>query len=327
MRERRIAASVPPGREGERLDRFLAEQYPEFSRSRIQRLMAAGEVTLNGRVVQASHRIRQGDRVQVHLPRPEPSAIDPEVIPLDVFFEDAHLLVVNKPPGMAVHPAGPLRSGTLVNALLGHCDRLSGINGVLRPGIVHRLDKDTSGLLAVAKDDAAHRGLASQLEAHTVVRQYLALVWGRPGAKADRVEGRIGRHPKDRKRMAVVSGGRHAVSEFEVLERFDFLSLLGVRLQTGRTHQIRVHMAHIGHPVFADGIYGGGLVRTKGIWPEFRAQARSLLAAGGRQMLHAKTLGFIHPVTGEDLRFEAAPPEDMRGVLGPLGSRMAAPGR
>ncbi len=326
MWEKRIAARVPPGREGERLDRFLAEQYPEHSRSRIQRLIAAGEVLLNGRTVQASHRIRAGDRVQIELPPPELSTIDPEEIPLDVLFVDSHLLVVNKPPGMAVHPAGPLRSGTLVNALLGRRDRLSGINGVLRPGIVHRLDKDTSGLLVVAKDDRAHRGLASQLEARTVERRYLALVWGRPDATTDRVEGPIGRHPKDRKRMAVVSGGRRAVSEFEVLERFDFVSLLGVRLQTGRTHQIRVHMAHIGHPVFADGVYGGGLARTKGIWPEFRSQARSMLAASGRQMLHAQMLGFVHPVTGEDLKFQAGPPGDMRGVLEGLGSRAAASG-
>ncbi len=315
-----------PEHEGSRLDQFLAASEADLSRSRVQKLISEGQVFVNGNLERSSYRIVPGDKVRFKVPEPVPARLDPEEIPLDVLFVDSHLLVVNKPPGMAVHPAGPLRSGTLVNALLGRRDRLSGINGVLRPGIVHRLDKDTSGLLVVAKDDRAHRGLASQLEARTVERRYLALVWGRPDATTDRVEGPIGRHPKDRKRMAVVSGGRRAVSEFEVLERFDFVSLLGVRLQTGRTHQIRVHMAHIGHPVFADGVYGGGLARTKGIWPEFRSQARSMLAASGRQMLHAQMLGFVHPVTGEDLKFQAGPPGDMRGVLEGLGSRAAASG-
>ncbi len=307
---------IPPDREGERLDRLLAAACPAFSRSRLQQLIVARQVRVNGREVRPSYRVSAGEQVKISLPPPEPVSIDPEAVPLDIFFEDEHLLVVNKPAGMSAHPAGRVQSGTLVNALLGHCNRLSGINGVLRPGIVHRLDKETSGLLVVAKDDAAHRGLSRQLEERRVMRRYLALIWGRPSGATGRVEAPIGRHTKDRKRMAVrQGGGRDAATRFEVIATYDFLSLLSVRLETGRTHQIRVHMAHTGHPVFADTVYSGGQSWVSGIAPQFRGQARALLQAAGRQMLHAEALGFVHPVTGEEHRFEAGPPEDMRGVL------------
>ncbi len=307
---------INPDREGERLDRLLAAACPAFSRSRLQHLIAAGHVRVNGREVRPSYRVSAGDRVAISPPPPEPTSIHPEAIPLDIFFEDDHLLVVNKPAGMVVHPAGRVWSGTLVNALLGHCDRLSGINGVLRSGIVHRLDKETSGLVVVAKDDLTHRRLARQFEERTTMRRYTALVWGRLPERTGRVEAPIGRHRKEKKRMAVrEEGGRHAATRFEVAATYDFLSLLLVRLETGRTHQIRVHMAHIGHPVFGDTVYGGGQGRIKGIAPQFRGEARALLKRATRQMLHAAALGFVHPIMGETLRFEAEPPEDMREVL------------
>ena len=310
---------ILPGHEGKRLDRLLAATYPALSRSRIQRLISDGQILVDGRRVRPSHRVSTGEQVAIRIPPSEPVSIDPEAIPLDIFFEDDHLLVVNKPAGMIVHPAGRVRSGTLVNALLSHCALLSGINGELRPGIVHRLDKETSGLLMVAKGDVAHRGLAAQLEARTVSRRYLALVWGHPSAAAGRVEGAIGRHPADRKRMAVrEEGGRAAATRFEVVSRYDFLSLMSLRLETGRTHQIRVHMSHIGHPVFGDAIYGGRQRRMKGIAPQYRGEAALLLKLAARQMLHAEALGFLHPVSGEALRFQADPPADMRTVLGRL---------
>ena len=313
---------IQPGDCGKRLDRLLADTCSDLSRSRIQQLMAAGQVRVNGKAVKQNYRVSSADQVVLSVPPPEPISIHPEVFPLDIFFEDEHLLVVNKPAGMVVHPAGSVRSGTLVNALLAHCRRLSGINGKMRPGIVHRLDKETTGLLMVAKDEVAHRGLAAQLEARTVVRRYRALVWGHPG-ETGRVEGAISRHPVDRKRMAVREGGRDAATQFETKATYDFLTQLSLRLETGRTHQIRVHMAHFGHPVFGDTAYGGRESRLKGIAPQFRTDARILLKMAARQMLHAEVLGFVHPVSGAELQFQANPPEDMQAVLTWLETRAA----
>lgn len=306
---------ILPEHEGERLDRWLTNQRPEFSRSRIQKLIAEGVVWVNGGATQANYRVVTDDVITLDVPSAEPVAIDPEDIPLDIFFEDDHLIVVNKPAGMTVHPAGRLTSGTLVNALLAHCVHLSGINGELRPGIVHRLDKDTSGLMVVAKSDVGHRGLAAQLEARTMGRRYIALVWG--GFKDDegRIEAPIGRHRKDRKRMAVHIDGRFAATRWEVAARYDFLSVLSVKLETGRTHQIRVHMAHLNRSVFGDPMYGGREERLTGIAPLFRRFATQLLAQTDRQMLQAAELMFEHPVTGEAMRFETEPPGDMQGVL------------
>ncbi len=313
---RRIDILVPPDTSPLRLDLFLSLSDPTFSRSRIQRLIEDGCVTVDGRPPRPSRKVKAGDRIALLIPDPAPSPLLPQALPLDIRFEDDHLLIVNKSPGMAAHPAAGIRSGTLVNALLHHCKRLSGINGVLRPGIVHRLDKDTSGLLVVAKDDATHRGLAEQLQARTVERLYIAFVWGHFREEAGRIEAPIGRHSGDRRRMAVTGrgGSRHAATRFWVEGRYDFLSRLSVRLETGRTHQVRVHLAHAGHPVFGDPTYGGREKRVSGMAPEFRGEARRLLGLISRQALHAQTLGFAHPITGERLRFSSELPEDMRAL-------------
>jgi len=302
----------------QRVDRVLADLVPTLSRSRIQRLIQTGEVLVNGASVRANARLHTGDVVLLEPPPPEPVSIDPEPMPLDILFEDDHLLVLNKPQGLIVHPAGRMRTGTLVNGLLAHCKRLSGINGVLRPGIVHRLDKDTTGLMVVTKDDAAHRGLARQFEERSVQRRYRAVLWGRPDPKEGRIEGDIARHLKDRKRMTVREGGRTAATRYRVMAEYEFLSEVTFELETGRTHQIRVHAEHIGHPVFGDPGYGGRRRRMKGISPMLRGDALKLLKLTDRQMLHAELLGFVHPVTGERFRWESGLPEDMKTVLGML---------
>ena len=298
----------------DRLDRWIASLLPDLSRSAIRKLVDAGLILVDDKAVKSSHRVSPGETVSVRLPEPEP--LDPlaEDIPLDIQHEDDWLLVVNKPPGMVVHPAGALRSGTLVNALLGHA-QLSTVNGDLRPGIVHRLDKDTSGLLVVAKDDTTHRKLSAQLEAKEVSRRYVVVCWGHPTENAGTIETMINRSRRDRTRMSVSSEGRVAVTHYEVLGRYAFLSLLDVRLETGRTHQIRVHLDHIGHPVFGDPVYNGGDKRLKGISPLYRSKAATLLKGVERQMLHARQLVFSHPTTGAEMSFEKEPPEDMQEVL------------
>lgn len=306
---------IPPNHEGTRLDRYLADQCPAHSRSRIQKLIAEGAICVNGTPTRSSYRVMAGDSVTLHVPPPTKSTIGLEDIPLSIFFEDDHLLVLDKPAGMITHPAGRVTSGTLVNALLAHCTQLSGINGVLRPGIVHRLDKDTSGLMVVAKSDEGHRGLAAQLAARTMARHYLALIWGGFDADEGRVEAPIARHPKHRKRMAVSPAGRFAATRWRVRARRDFLSLLSVALETGRTHQIRVHLARLNRPVFGDPLYGGREERLNGIAPLFRRQATHLLAQTNRQMLHAIQLTFVHPITKRELTFESPPPEDMQNML------------
>ena len=311
--------------EGERLDRFVVRVLDELSRSRVQGLVAEGAVLVNDAAKRPGYRLRIGDRVTVEVPDPVELVARPEDLPLAVVHEDADLLVVDKPAGMAVHPAPGSPSGTLVNALLHHCRDLSGINGVLRPGIVHRLDRDTTGLLMVAKNDIAHRGLAAQLEERSVERAYTALVWGRPPDKGV-VDAPLDRSPADRKRMAVVEGGRRAVTRFRRLRELGYLSLMELRLETGRTHQIRVHMQHLGHPVFGDPVYGGR-ARVRGIEPRLREAARRLLQGLDRQALHAACLGFAHPRSGEALRFESPLPGDMERTLqGASESLTGAPG-
>ena len=298
----------------QRLDLFLRQRHPEWSRNHIQNLIKKGAVLLNGQSIRASYVVRPGDRIVVDLPTPEPVAIRPQDIPLDILFEDGDLVVVNKEAGMTVHPAPGSWQDTLVNALLFHCRDLSGINGELRPGIVHRLDKDTTGLLVAAKNDTAHRNLASQLERRCIERRYSALVWGRVKAAEDRIDAPIGRHPRDRKIMSVVENGRAAATRFATGEHFRFLSLLDLQLESGRTHQIRVHLQNYGHPVFGDPAYGGRN-RTPGIRPEYRQRANHLLSLIQRQALHARQLRFTHPTSGTRMEFEAALPDDMTALI------------
>lgn len=308
------------GDAGARLDAWLAER-AGISRSRAAALIEDGRVTLNGAPVRKKDRPAPGDRVAVRFPPPEPSEIAAEEIPLDVVYQDADLLVLDKPAGMVVHPAAGHRSGTLVNALLHAVGDLSGIGGVLRPGIVHRLDRDTSGLMLVAKNDDAHRALSDALKRRDVKRGYLAAAWGHLGGETT-VDAPIGRHPTERKRMAVVPGGRRAVTHVRQLERWRSADLLRCDLETGRTHQIRVHLMHLGHPVVGDATYGVG--RERGVAAADRAWAASLAKRVGRQFLHAAELRFRHPRTGAEMRFEAPLPPDLAAAA--EWARGAAPG-
>jgi 23S rRNA pseudouridine1911/1915/1917 synthase len=306
---------VGPGEAGVRLDRFLHAQAPDLSRTRLQALIASGRVHVTGGLPRASHRLRAGARVTVEVPPPEPVTLVPEPMPLEVVYEDADLLVVNKPAGLVVHPGAGHRTGTLVHALLAHCGpALSGVGGVRRPGIVHRLDRGTSGLLVVAKTDQAHLALARQLKARTVERRYLALVHGRVPHAAGVIETAIGRDPRDRLRMAVrpAGAGRPALTRYRVLERFTRpgpFTLLEATLGTGRTHQIRVHLAHLDAPVVGDRTY-----RRRRPAPADGALAARVADLGG-QALHAAVLGFAHPTTGAAQRFEVPPPPAFAALL------------
>ena len=294
-----------------RLDRALADAAPQLSRARIQALMAEGAVSRgDGAVTDASAKAQAG-RYRIAVPPPTPAIPQAEAIALAVLFEDAHLIVVDKPAGMAAHPAPGTQAGTLVNALLAHCGAsLSGIGGVARPGIVHRLDKDTSGVMVAAKTDAAHRGLAALFERHDIERQYLAFTRGAPRQSKGVVAARIARSPRDRKKMAVVrSGGREAVTHYELRRAYGptakpLAARLACQLETGRTHQIRVHLAHIGAPCLGDPLYGAGP-------PAPTVKAAMARAGLERQALHAAVLGFVHPITGERLRFETPLPADL----------------
>ena len=304
---------VPVAAEGRRLDVVAQELLgSEFSRSQVQRLLREGHITLDGGPARAALKVRAGQSIGVDLPEPEPTELIPQAMDFKVLFEDEHLIALNKPPGLVVHPAPGHSQGTLVHGLLHHCDgELAGVGGKLRPGIVHRLDKDTSGALVAAKSDAAHRGLVAMFAAGKVDKTYLALVWGAPSMKG-KVETGIGRHPVDRKRMS--SQGRHtkpAQSNWRVVRRFKAgLSLLRVTIKTGRTHQIRVHLSEAGFPVVLDATYGGR--RQQRSAPETVAAA---LKSADRQMLHALELGLDHPITGQRLDLIAPLPPDYRAVL------------
>ena len=294
---------------GARLDTFVSE-VTELSRSAAVKLIESGEITVSGVPVSKKHTLNAGDKVEIRIPEPEPYEAVAEDIPLDIVYEDEDVIVINKPSGMVVHPAPGNYTGTLVNALLYHCrDSLSGIGGVMRPGIVHRIDKDTSGLLVVAKNDTAHKDLSEQLEYHGVIREYHAIVRG--GFKSDTgtVDLPIGRHPVDRKRMAVLTSptahAKRAVTHYEVLRRYGAITYLKLVLETGRTHQIRVHMSHTGHPLLGDTVYGGGKSRFE------REHARLLSG----QVLHAKKLSFIHPITNERVSFECPLPSEMIDLI------------
>ncbi len=322
-----LALVVPVEAARARLDRFLANApaciEANLSRNRLQALMAGGDVLVDGEVVtNLSHKLKGGEAVAINLPEPEPYAPEGQAIPLDIEFEDSHLIIINKPAGLVVHPAPGHADGTLVNALIFHCgDSLSGIGGVRRPGIVHRLDKDTSGLLVVAKSDAAHQGLAALFADHgrsgSLVRRYLALVWGAPERSQGTIDAPLGRHSSAREKITVRKDGRVAVTHYRVVASYGppgyvVASLIECSLETGRTHQIRVHMAHIGHPVMGDELYGAGFrSKTHNLVPA----AREALAVLHRQALHAATLGFVHPVTSQELLFERPPPADMARLI------------
>jgi 23S rRNA pseudouridine1911/1915/1917 synthase len=300
-----VRAAVAPADAGERVDAWLAKLWPDLSRARIQGLIGAGKLSVDGApVTHAKDKPRSGARYELTLPPPEPAAPLPEEIPLNVVFEDEHLIVVDKPAGMAVHPAPGSMRGTLVNALLAHCGAsLSGIGGVARPGIVHRIDKDVSGLLVVAKHDRAHIGLASQFSVHRIERAYEAITWGVPPRPSGSIDRPIGRHPGDRKRMAVLESGKRALTHYRLLEAFGTLAArLEAVLATGRTHQIRVHLATLGLGIIGDPVYRP---RRR---PPVSADLQRHVASFGRIALHACRLGFEHPVTGEWQRFERAPP-------------------
>jgi len=311
--------TVGPGAAGERLDRLLAEGLAGISRTQARALIEAGRVSAGAATIkEPSHRVKPGETYTVDVPPPTPAIPAPESIPLDVLYEDADLLVLDKPPGLVVHPAPGSPSGTLVNALLAHCgDSLSGIGGVRRPGIVHRLDKDTSGLMVVAKNDDAHRALAAQFGTRTVTRAYRAIVWGTPSPAAGKISGNIGRSVRDRKKMAVVDkGGKPAVTHYKVIRRLGTkASLIECRLETGRTHQIRVHLALIRHPIVGDGAYGGGAAAARRLGANAAADA---VAALGHQALDAYKLGFEHPKSGRRLEFVKDLPSFMSSLAASL---------
>ena len=285
--------------EGMRLDVFLTSLYPEKSRSQFRSLILSGEATVNGHTVKAGYPLSKEDEIEVRFPDLKPLSVEPEDIPLSIVYEDGDVILVDKPKGMVVHPAAGHFTGTLVNALLYHCHDLSGINGVLRPGIVHRIDKDTTGIVIACKNDASHQCIAAQLKAHSIVRRYEAVVIGNLKEDEGTVRTFYGRDPKDRKKMAVLDHGKEAVTHFQVLERFGDYTRVSFRLETGRTHQIRVHMAYLKHPLLGDAVYGA---------------AKNPFGIEG-QVLHAGVLGFCHPKTGEYMEFSAPLPAYFQEIL------------
>ena len=302
--------SVSAGNEGERLDAFLASHIEGWSRARLQRLIEEADVLVNGHTVKSSYKLHLNDEIEVELTPPPSTSFAPENIPLDVIYEDDELIVVNKPAGIVVHPAAGVMSGTLANALAFHFQQLSNSGGAVRPGIVHRLDKGTSGLMVVAKTESAHEDLADQFRDREIFKSYMALVHGQVEKRTGQIDQPIARDRGNRTRMAVLRGGRPSLSIYRVRKRFERFTLLNVELKTGRTHQIRVHLAWLKHPVVGDEAYGGG--RDKTI-PDHKL--RSEIANLGRQFLHAEQLGFRHPRTKEEMRFQAPLPSELQAVL------------
>ncbi len=303
----KIQLIVPPEGEGKRVDVLITDALPHVSRSLAQRLCEEGGVLAGGKAIAKNHRVKAGERLDISISDPVKYNALPQKIDVDIVFEDDHLLVVNKPKGMVVHPAAGNPDGTLVNALMHHCEgRLSGIGGVLRPGIVHRIDKDTSGLLIVAKDDRTHQGLSKQIAAHSFSRVYQAVVYGTVKADEGRVEAPIGRNPIHRKQMCVTDkNAKSAVTNYKVVRRYEGFTHLELRLETGRTHQIRVHMAYIGHPVAGDCVYG----------------PKKVIKELAGQCLHAGEIGFVHPISGDNLSFTSPLPEYFQSFLAKLGRR------
>lgn len=317
IKEKKYRFEAPEGKKKERIDTFLANAIENATRSKVQKLIDAGLVTVNSKVVKANYQVKPFDIVEAVQPiSPRPEDVEPENIPLNIIFEDDYLIVVNKPAGMVAHPAYANYTGTLVNALLHHSKSLSNVNEPGRPGIVHRLDKDTSGLIVVAKDDFTHAMLAEQFSKHTAEREYHAVCWGRFEKNEGKIETYITRSKKDRKVFTVSdSEGKKAITLYKVVEEFEFATHVKLNLKTGRTHQIRVHLSSIGKPVFGDPAYGGRVVRYGSSLPKIKSRIQNLLELMPRQALHAKTLGFVHPHKKEFLKFDSDLPEDIKELI------------
>jgi len=320
--EKKIKIEIPEGKKKERIDLFLANSVENATRSRIQKLIKANHICVNNKIIKANYIINPGDIIELTIPvTPRPEDTEPENIPLNIIYEDEFLLIVNKPPGMVAHPSLGNYSGTLVNALLYHTKQLSTLNEPGRPGIVHRIDKDTSGLLLIAKDEWTHAQLAKQFYNHTIDREYWAVCWGQFKKRNGEIIGNIARSAKDRKIFTVsLKDGKHAHTFYEVIEEFEFTSLVKLKLQTGRTHQIRVHLAHIKHPIFGDPTYGGRVIVYGSSLPKMKSRVENLLQTIKRQALHAKTLGFVHPHTKEKIFFNSELPDDFNNLLDNLKS-------
>lgn len=318
--EKKYLINVPEGKKKERLDTFLVNQIENATRSKIQKAIEAGLVTVNGLSAKANYSVKPGDVIIAIQPiSPRPEDVEPEEIPLDIIYEDEHLIVVNKPAGMVAHPAYSNYTGTLVNALLHHTKSLSGFSEAGRPGIVHRIDKDTSGLLVVAKDDYTHAKLAEQFAKHSIEREYHAICWGKLPEYKGEIQTNIARSKSDRKKFTISkSEGKLAITFYEVLEEFEFTSHIKLNLKTGRTHQIRVHLSGIGRPIFGDRTYGGEKIHFGSDLPKIKSRVTNLLKIMPRQALHAKTLGFIHPHTKKFVRFDSDLPSDFKLLLGKL---------
>jgi 23S rRNA pseudouridine1911/1915/1917 synthase len=317
---------VPDVKTKQRIDKYISALVENASRTKVQKAIDLGYVTVNEDLVKSNYIVKPEDVIEIELNIPEKQDILPENIPLDIEYEDDYLMVINKRAGMVTHPAYKNYSGTLVNAVMYYAqmknDPLSNLNGFERAGIVHRLDKDTSGLIVIAKDEVTHRKLSEQFFHHTIEREYQAVIWGRMKKKAGTIETRLGRDKRDRKKVAVYrdddEGGKIAITHYEVIKEFDFLSLIRLKLKTGRTHQIRIHLSHKGHPVFGDETYGGRTPHSVNLTSNMKARIKNLLEIMPRQALHAKVLGFIHPKTGEKMHFESELPEDMLKLLDEL---------
>lgn len=300
----------------ERLDQYIVNRLEKISRAQVQKLIKHDYIKVSGRTVKPSHSVSSGEKIVIHFPTPPKTELLPENIPLKIIFEDEYLLVLNKPAGLVVHPAYGNLSGTLANALVYHSQHLSTLSGEFRPGLVHRLDKDTSGLLVVAKNDYVHGQLSVQFSEHTVTREYRAVVWGHFTQKTGRIESYIKRMEKDRTRFVIANNeGKIAITNYEVMEEFPLVSLLKLNLETGRTHQIRVHMSAQGHAVFGDQTYGGRHKQTIQLNQQDRELANQMLELMPRQALHAKTLGFVHPETNEEMLFDSELPGDMQKLV------------
>ena len=306
--------SVPDS--GQRLDKFLSQKYSQLTRSHLKNLIENHAIEVNGCSVKSGYALKTDDIITISFPDPEPSRIIPENISLDFIYEDDDLLVINKPAGLIVHPGAGNRNGTMVNGLLYHCQTLSGINGVLRPGIVHRLDKNTSGLLVVAKNDRSHINLSRQFESKTIKRTYNAIVWGVPAQEKGEIITQIGRSRRDRKKMTVLKErGREAITQFQVIRDYAFFSYLEISLKTGRTHQIRVHLNHLNHPIFGDSDYNGRQSQIYRLPSHLQKRGMALLKNIDRQALHARILEFVHPATNKLVKFESQLPGDMLRLL------------